>query len=150
MRSARQIAVMAGAVVIAGCASITQGTSQVLAFKVEPKQAVCALSRVDDGELGSISASAQTIEVGKDKDDIVIRCKASGYRPKTTRLVSKATKEGLADILIDFGITDLITGAMFAYPSEVNIVLEKEVAGASTARAVIPASPGSAASATGK
>jgi hypothetical protein len=141
---------MAGAVAITGCASITQGTSQVLAFNLEPKEAVCALSRIDDGELGSVNASANTIQVSKDKDDIIIQCKAPGYRPQTTHLVSKATKAGLEDILIDFGITDLITGAMFAYPSEVNIVMEKEVADASTAGVVAPVSASFAAPATGK
>jgi len=29
-------------------------------------------------------------------------------------------------VLIDFGITDMITGAMYRYPEEVSIVLEKE------------------------
>ena len=124
----RITAVLVGTAVLAGCASITQGTSQVLAFKIEPKEATCILTRVGDGELGSVSASSNTIQVGKDRDDIVIQCKAPGYQNKTTRLVSGATTAGVTGVLLDFGITDMITGAMYAYPTDVTIVMDKEVA----------------------
>src|SRR5712664_2898703 len=120
------IGALVGAVALAGCASITQGTSQILSFKIEPKEAVCVLTRIDDGELGSVSATSNTIQVSKDKDDIVIQCRAPGYQPKTTRLVSKATTAGVTGVLLDFGITDMITGAMYAYPVDVSVVMERE------------------------
>jgi hypothetical protein len=122
------------------CASITQGTSQILSFKIEPKEAVCVLTRIDDGELGSVSATSNTIQVSKDKDDIVIQCRAPGYQPKTTRLVSKATTAGVTGVLLDFGITDMITGAMYAYPVDVSVVMEREGADVAKSGATIPTS----------
>lgn len=120
-------ALAAGSLIgLSGCASITQGTSQTLAFKIEPKEATCVLTRVDDGELGSVSGKANTIEVHKDKDDIVVKCSASGYNDKTTRIVSKAGAAGVTGVMLDFGITDMITGAMYAYPSDINIVMEND------------------------
>lgn len=113
-----------------GCASITQGTSQTLSFKLEPKETHCVLSRTGEGELGSISTSSNTIQVHKDKDDIIVQCTAPGYPQKTTRIVSGATTAGVTGVLLDFGITDMITGAMYAYPSDISIVLEKEPGGA--------------------
>ena len=132
-----------GAVVIlaAGCASITQGTSQVLSFKIDPKEAVCVLTRVDDGELGSITGTSNTIQVSKDKDDIIVQCKAPGYQDKTTQIVSKTTTAGVTGVLLDFGITDMITGAMYAYPADVSIVMEKEGSPSSIAPAVDEATP---------
>ena len=124
---------MASAAVLAGCASITEGTSQILSFKIDPKDATCVLTRVDDGELGSVRANSSTIRVSKDKDDIVIQCEAPGYQSKTIRLVSKATTAGVTGMLLDFGITDMITGAMYAYPTEVSIAMDKEVAEAAPA-----------------
>lgn len=112
-------------VCLAGCATITEGTSQAVRFHLEPKEAACTLSRVDDGELGSVNAAASTLKVSKDKDDIVIRCKAPGYQPTTARLASKATEAGIRGIALDFGITDMITGAMYAYPAEVTIAMRK-------------------------
>jgi len=109
-----------------GCASITQGTSQTLSFKLEPKETTCVLSRTGDGELGSVSSTSSTILVHKDKDDIMVQCSAPGYAQKTTRIVSGASTAGVTGVLLDFGITDMVTGAMYAYPVDVTVVMEKE------------------------
>jgi hypothetical protein len=135
------IVVLLGSVVaLAGCASITQGTSQVLSFKMEPKEATCVLTRVGDGELGSVSGTTNTIQVSKDRDDIIIQCKAPGYNNKTTRLVSSASTAGVTGVLLDFGITDMITGAMYAYPTDVSIVMERDMPETSKSVGTIPVS----------
>jgi hypothetical protein len=105
------------------CATITQGTQQAISFKLEPKDAICEVSRVGDGKLGRVSSSSSTIFVGKDKDDIIIVCNAAGYEQSTTKVVSGATGAGVTGVLLDFGITDMITGAMYRYPEEVTIAL---------------------------
>ena len=110
-------------VFFSGCATITQGTQQAISFKLEPKDAICEVSRVGDGKLGRVSSSSSTIFVGKDKDDIIIVCNAAGYEQSTTKVVSGATGAGVTGVLLDFGITDMITGAMYRYPEEVTIAL---------------------------
>ena len=82
-----------------GCASITKGTSQTLIFNLEPKDARCTLTRDGDGEIGSISGSNNSVTVGKDKDDIVVKCVAPGYAQKTLRLVSSAETAGVVGVL---------------------------------------------------
>lgn len=106
-----------------GCATITQGTQQAITFKLEPKSTVCEVSRIGDGKIGRISSSSNTIHVGKDKDDILVVCNAPGYDQSTTKVVSGATGAGVTGVLLDFGITDMITGAMYRYPEEVSISL---------------------------
>ena len=110
-------------VFFSGCATITQGTQQAISFKLEPKDTICEVSRVGDGKLGRVSSSSSTIFVGKDKDDIIIVCNAAGYEQSTTKVVSGATGAGVTGVLLDFGITDMITGAMYRYPEEVTIAL---------------------------
>ena len=110
-------------VFFSGCATITQGTQQSISFKLEPKDTICEVSRVGDGKLGRLSTSSSTLFVGKDKDDIIVVCNASGYEQSTTKVVSGATGAGVTGVLIDFGITDMITGAMYRYPEEVTIAL---------------------------
>jgi hypothetical protein len=118
--------ISAAAILFTGCASITKGTSQTLAFKLDPKETRCNLTRIGDGELGSISSVNNTINVGKDKDDIVITCKADGYDDKTTRLVSSVSTAGVVGgAFLDLGITDMITGAMYEYQTDINIALDK-------------------------
>ena len=118
------------AVSLVGCASITKGTSQTIIFNIEPKGTTCVATRDGDGEIGSVSTSNNTLKVSKDKDDIVVKCSAPGYKQKVTRLVSKTETAGVVGgAFIDLGITDMMTGAMWAYPNDVSIVLEKEGAG---------------------
>ena len=115
---------------VVGCASITKGTSQTIIFNIEPKGTTCVVTRDGDGEIGSISTSNNTLKVSKDKDDIVVKCSAPGYKQKVTRLTSKTETAGVVGgAFIDLGITDMMTGAMWAYPNDVSIVLEKEGAG---------------------
>lgn len=111
---------------IGGCASITKGTSQSLIFNFEPTETVCKLKRDGDGEIGSVSVRNNSVTVTKDKDDIVVTCNASGYSQKTLRLVSSAETAGVVGgAFLDLGITDLITGAMWAYPNTTTVSLEK-------------------------
>ena len=111
---------------IVGCASITKGTSQSLIFNLEPTETVCKLKRDWDGEIGSVSTRNNSVTVSKDKDDIVVTCNATGYSQKTLRLVSSAETAGVVGgAFIDLGITDLITGAMWAYPNTTTVSLEK-------------------------
>ncbi len=110
-----------------GCATITQGTSQMLMFNLDPKETRCSLMRVGDGEIGSISYTHNTLTVNKDKDDIIVKCTAPGYAQKTMKIVSAASGGGVASVfLIDLGITDLATGAFWKYPDSLSIVLDKE------------------------
>ena len=108
---------------LTGCATITQGTQQAISFKLEPKDTICEVSRVGDGKLGRVSSSSSTLYVGKDKDDIIVVCNAPGYEQSTTKVVSGATGAGVTGVLLDFGITDMITGAMYRYPEDVTISL---------------------------
>ncbi len=108
---------------LTGCATITQGTQQAISFKLEPKDTTCEVSRVGDGKLGRISSTSSTLYVGKDKDDILVVCNAPGFEQSTTKVVSGATGAGVTGVLLDFGITDMITGAMYRYPEDVTISL---------------------------
>ena len=110
---------------LGGCASITQGTTQTMIFSIDPPQARCTLTRDGEGELGTVSASRNTITVGKDKDDIIVTCKAEGFETKTMRVVSSTQAAGVVGgVFLDLGITDMITGAMWKYPGEVSIAME--------------------------
>ncbi len=110
-----------------GCASITQGTSQTITFNLEPKEAVCQITRDGDGSLGSVTYNNPSITVGKDKDDIIASCKADGYKPKVIKLVSSVQAAGVAGgFFLDLGITDMITGAMYKYQDSVTVALEKD------------------------
>lgn len=112
---------------VSGCATITQGTSQTLMFNIEPKEARCILTRDGDGQIGVVTQSQNTISISKDKDDILVRCAADGYKPQTMKIASSASGAAVGGaILLDLGITDLATGAFWKYPEQHSVSLEAE------------------------
>lgn len=116
------------AAALAGCASITDGTTQTLIIPVQPKEARCSVVR-NDVELGVITGTSGTITVSKGSRDIIVNCAAPGYLNKSSRLVSSTQTEGMMSVLfLDFGITDMVTGAMWKYPASTSIVLERDPA----------------------
>lgn len=112
-------------VILSGCASITQGTTQVISFSIDPQDAKCSVVNKDNATLGTVSGKANLLQVSKGSGDLVVNCSAEGYEQKTTRIVSSAQTAGVLGVAIDLGITDMLTGAMWKYPDHVSIVMDK-------------------------
>jgi len=110
---------------LSGCASITQGTSQVISFSIEPPEAKCSIFNNKNVELGSVSSKNNLMHVSKGAGDLIANCTADNYENKTTRIISSTQTAGVVGVAIDFGITDMITGAMWKYPDQVSIVMDK-------------------------
>jgi len=111
---------------LASCASITQGTNQVISFSIDPIEAKCSVVNKDNATIGTISGRSNLLQVSKGAGDLVASCSADNYEPKITRIASTTQTAGVLGIAIDFGITDMLTGAMWKYPDHVAIVLDKK------------------------
>jgi uncharacterized protein YceK len=111
--------------VLTGCASITQGTNQVISFSIDPQEAKCAIVNKDNATLGSVSGKANLLQVSKGAGDLIANCTAEGYEQKTTRIVSSTQTAGVLGVAIDLGIVDMLTGAMWKYPDHVSIAMDK-------------------------
>lgn len=94
---------------LSGCATITNCTRQNITFE-PPAHQVCAVSRVD-GILGSVQASSPTITIERNRYPITLDCGDS-----VTVYTPEINAAGYTSIgLIDFGLIDSITGAMWEY-----------------------------------
>ena len=105
------------------CASITQGTKQVISFQIDPVVAIGDVSNKDGVLIGTISSRSNLLQVSKGVSDLTVKCSALGYESKVTKVASSAQTAGVLGVAIDLGITDMITGAMWQYPDQVPIVL---------------------------
>jgi hypothetical protein len=114
------------AATLTGCASITQGTTQVISFTIDPQEARCSIVNKDGATLGTVSGKSNLLQVSKGSGDLIANCNADGFEQKTTRIVSTTQTAGVIGIAIDFGITDMLTGAMWKYPDHVSIVMDKK------------------------
>tara|TARA_B100001564_G_C20377118_1_gene550630 strand:+ start:127 stop:546 length:420 start_codon:yes stop_codon:yes gene_type:complete len=110
---------------LSGCASLTQGTSQLITINIAPEEAVCSLYDTD-GEIMTLSGGSNMIQIAKNNSDILINCSANGYKSSVTRLRSTAETAGVVGVVIDFGLVDMLTGAMWKYPNSTSIKLIKE------------------------
>lgn len=119
------LAMVSSVVLLSGCASITQGTTQVISFSIDPQDARCTVVNKDNATLGTVSGKANLLQVSKGSGDLIANCSAEGYDQKTTRIVSSTQTAGVLGVAIDLGITDMLTGAMWKYPDHVSIVMEK-------------------------
>ena len=113
------------ALFLSGCASITQGTTQVISFSIDPQEAKCAVVNKDNATLGTVSGRANLLQVSKGAGDLIANCTAEGYEQKTTRIVSSTQTAGVLGVAIDLGIVDMLTGAMWKYPDHVSIAMDK-------------------------
>ena len=114
------------ALILSGCASITQGTSQLVSFGIDPPEAKCAVLNSENATLGTVTGRSNILQVSKGKSDLIVNCTANGYEPKTTRVASSTQTAGVLGVAIDFGITDMLTGAMWKYPDHISIVLDEK------------------------
>lgn len=110
---------------LSGCASVTDGTTQTVVFNLSPKETRCVVSR-EGATLGTVSGKQNTITIGKGAKDVLVSCSAPGHEDATQRLISKTQTSGVVGgFFLDLGITDMVTGAMWKYPNDITIVLEK-------------------------
>lgn len=114
------------ALTAAGCATIVEGTSQKINLVVTPESAQCTGWR-KGAQVGSYDSVTHMLQVTKSRNDLEIKCVATGYKPKDFRLVSGATGWSVSGaLLLDAGIVDYATGALNKYDDTVTVVLERD------------------------
>jgi hypothetical protein len=121
-------ALLLAAVCLSGCASIVEGTGQEIFVDITPAAASCDAFR--EGQIvGAYSPATHSVMVKKSKEDLVLKCRAPGYKDKEVRLVSTASAWGVVGALtLDFGLIDYATGALNKYDASIQIVMEREEA----------------------
>ena len=123
MRIRRILAAALAVGSLAGCASIVEGTTQVITVDVVPPTGTCIVTREGE-QLGISTPEKRAVTVSKSKNNLSFDCSAPGYQPKTQVLSSDLAAATVASFfLLDLGIVDAATGAWKKYPSNVTVVL---------------------------
>lgn len=123
--------VAVGSLVLAGCASITGGTSQNITVITSPSEATCDFVRQGQS-IGSIPSTPGSLHVRRSKHDILINCTKDGYEQATFHNnsgLSSAVGANIAvDVLLTAGLSSIIdsaNGADNEYQEVVNITLRR-------------------------
>lgn len=114
---------------IAGCASVIEGTTQPITIATTPEiNATCTSSNAS-GEWTVVTPA--TITVKKSRTVLKIHCQKPGWQDATYFAVGKWSKAGFVGELVPYvGLinyaVDTSTGAMMIYPSSVAIPMKSE------------------------
>jgi hypothetical protein len=116
---AAAIAVSTG---LGGCATLTEGLNQSVFVTTPGAEAAACILRNDAGDTLGMVTTPGTIEIGKSRKDLVISCSKVGFEPAQKRVSSswadRAKLQGPQGYVIDY-----VSGAMWNYPSRIEIVL---------------------------
>ncbi len=115
---------LAVAFFLGGCATITQGTEQVVAIDSTPSGASCDLKR-EHMVIARVSKTPQTVVVPKSIKTLNVTCAKAGIGRATATLESKINPMVAGNILIGGlfgGVVDSASGAMNKYPTTLNVV----------------------------
>jgi hypothetical protein len=124
-----------------GCATIFEGTSQSVTISTDPAGADCSIDR-KGSHIGQVNPTPGSIHFDKSKDDLSVLCKHPGYQSATVTESPKFQGTTFGNIIaggIVGVIVDAASGANFEYPSEVKITMAPDPAAILPPVAALPA-----------
>lgn len=125
MRMSKVIFALGFAVALAGCATITKGTDDLVTIDTEPDGAQCFLS-TEKGQVAVINPTPGSIKVPKSKRDLSVRCELDGYFPTEGVIASSFQAMTIGNVLFGglIGVAiDAGSGAMHKYEDAIRITL---------------------------
>ena len=108
---------------LAGCGTITQGTSQNITITSTPPGGHCDLTRKGE-HVATLDRTPGTVKVDKTKNDILLTCSLAGYQDASANLESGYGAGTFGNIILGGGIgwaIDSATGADNKYPSSAQV-----------------------------
>jgi hypothetical protein len=121
----RTFAILVTAITVAGCATITKGTTQIVAINTPGAQgATCTLL---SGSVGSQTVvTPVAVSLAKGRDNISVHCTKECFQEGVgviaSNLEGMAAGNIIAGGVIGLGV-DAVSGAMNSYSPEVQIVM---------------------------
>ena len=120
----RKAAIFAGAVLLAGCATITKGTTQLVA--VDTPGVVGATCTISTASGPQVVTTPGTVTLAKGANSLPIQCAKECYLPGTGIIPSNAEAMAAGNVVfggvIGLGV-DAATGAMNHYADQVTVAM---------------------------
>lgn len=113
-------------ILLSGCSSIVEGTSQTLTVNTNPPGATCDFNR-ESRVIGTIQSTPGSLLVQKTKHDITVVCRKEGYQDASFFNKSDVAGATVGNIILGGGIgwaIDSASGADNKYTEIMNIDLQ--------------------------
>lgn len=117
--------IIGAALVVAGCATITEGNTQDVTVLVTPAKANCEAKR-DTYSFGTFTGPKKVLNVVKTQKPLTITCSAPGYKTETVEVRGTPSKMAVAGAVVTSAslAVDMISGSAFKLPEEVRVDLK--------------------------
>jgi hypothetical protein len=117
--------IIGAALMLAGCATITEGNTQDVTVLVTPAKATCEAKR-DVYSFGTFTGPKHVLNVVKTQKPLAITCSAPGYKTETVEVRGTPSKMAIAGAAITSAslAVDVIAGSAFKLPEEVRVDLK--------------------------
>ena len=128
MMTRAPIALAVASLLLAGCSSIIEGTTQEVFVNTNPAGAACDFLR-EGQRIGRVDPTPGAVTLKKTKHDILIERILAGYQKATFHNKSGAAAATFGNIVLGGGVgwaIDSASGADNKYTSPVNITLVPE------------------------
>ena len=120
--------------------AVVDGTTQVLTVRTAPVGAACTLMR-NAAVLATIAATPATVQLHRERDDLVVTCEKPGWDRSVTVIPAKFTGVTAGNVLVGglVGVVvDEATGANYRYDDDRVILLTPRPHGGPTALPLLP------------
>jgi hypothetical protein len=120
-----RLVLVAAALLVSGCATVTTGTTQTVAVMTDPEGADCQFSR-DNALVARVNPTPGVVTVGKSSGKIAVLCKKDGYQDTAGELASEFQAMTFGNIILGgiIGVVvDAASGAMNKYPESISFTL---------------------------
>ncbi|MGZ3340044.1 MAG: hypothetical protein ACXU9B_09715 [Reyranella sp.] len=115
------LAVVSGAGLASGCATIATGGSQAIHIQSQPPDAQCTLTR-EGKTLGSLLTPGD-ITVSLSRHPIRVSCRKTDYQDTAELLVARGEALSLLDLHLVASAIDYASGAYVKYPTDLKVWL---------------------------
>ncbi len=114
-------------ILLTGCASITEGSTQIVSVETTPKQgAQCKLENPKGTWV--VDSTPGNATVKKARGPLSVNCELKGYGNGSQKVESYTKAMAFGNILLGGGIgagADMATGAAYEYPAKIEVQLDK-------------------------
>jgi len=128
--SHRLIAAAIAVLVLPGCATVFEGTSDSVTVNTTPPGATCNVDR-NGQRLGTVSPTPGSLSFSKSKNDLNVSCTLRNHLPAQVTVAPKFVGTTFANVLLGgvVGVVaDAASGANFDLPDRVDLTLAPDPA----------------------
>ena len=110
---------------LSGCATIVNGSSQMVTITTTPPSAACTLDRIGT-RLGVIPQTPGSLRIDKSKNDLSVTCSKEGFATASVTKSPRFSGATFGNLLVGGAVgvvIDAASGANYAYPDTIELAL---------------------------